>query len=227
MLGGHEFAVERQHVQVARGLADLLLAGDDHVVKHVDKSRHFQFCAGVAGLRVAQQRHDNAGFLQFFDHFQSPRVQADHTGAALPERPCGFLSGLRQCQQTFRLIAAIHEQRSVYRQYVELVPPIANDGMIRLMRYFARLKFFKTLTQRLDRIVLRAQFACGVIQGLPGRVALFVGTYVDKRSIQIEEHNLIFRGMRHVFHNRSSRRHRRRFTGGGYCHFATAAIANQ
>lgn len=47
--------------------------------------------------------------------------------------------------------------------------------MIRLMRYFARLKFFETLTQRLDRIVLRAQFASGVIQGLPGRVALFVG----------------------------------------------------
>ena len=70
--------------------------------------------------------------------------------------------------------------------------------MIRLMRYFVRLKFFKTLTQRLDRIVLRAQFACGVIQGLPGRVALFVGTYVDKRSIQIEEHNLIFRGMRYT-----------------------------
>ena len=38
MLGGHEFAVERQHVQVARGLADLLLAGDDHIVKHAGKS---------------------------------------------------------------------------------------------------------------------------------------------------------------------------------------------
>lgn len=57
--------------------------------------------------------------------------------------PMRLLSGLRQCQQTFRLIAAIHEQRSVYRQYVELVPPIANDGMIRLMHHFARLKFLK------------------------------------------------------------------------------------
>ena len=178
-------------------------------------------------MRVAEQRHDNAGFLQFFDHFQRTRIQADHAGATLTERPRGLLSGLRQRQQPFRLVVAIHEQRAVHRQHVELVPPIANDGMIRLMQHFARLKFFETFTQCLNRIVLRSKLASGVIQGLPGRVALFVGTYVNKRSIQIEEHNLVFRGMRHVFHSRSFHRHRRRFTGGGDCHFAAAALANQ
>mgnify|MGYP007047238886 CR=1 FL=1 len=65
MLGGNEFTVERQHIQIARGLANLFLAGDDHVVKHAGESRHFQLGTGIAGLRVAEQRHDNAGFLQF------------------------------------------------------------------------------------------------------------------------------------------------------------------
>ncbi len=41
MLGGHEFAVERQHVQVARGLAILLLAGDDHIVERARRVPSF------------------------------------------------------------------------------------------------------------------------------------------------------------------------------------------
>ena len=95
MLGGDEFTVERQHVQVACGLADFLFTGDDHVVQYAGKAGLFQFGACVAGLRVAQQRHDHAGVLQLFDHVERAGVQPEQAGAALAERPCGFQRGLR------------------------------------------------------------------------------------------------------------------------------------
>ena len=81
----------------------------------------------------------------------------------LPERPCGFQRGLRQCQFLFSLLTTVHQQRPVDRQDIEFIPSVTDDCTIGLMDHFAGLKFFEAFAHFVDRFVVGTQFANAVI----------------------------------------------------------------